>query len=303
MKLKNLQDENQMSHKGARAIKLPKRYSDYECDSYKSEVSILQRDQMNYNEEELFFDSLNTIDKRKQEINKHAIQIDDDSNCICINFIPKSPSTSTSKIKKQNYVYSIEDINRGNATPKIHRTKFSRYTLIGEELKKDNVDKISPKRAYPKDTTQNISLDNTSKKSRIDCKSILTISNKDESMIYKVGKSKIDRIKITGQVDKDLSMKTSQKNNTNNKKNIIKSLVMQNGLNIQRTSFKRNILTPTMKMRTNIPAKSVTLLQEVRTKLHVSAVPKSLPCREEQFNNIYTFVESKLMDKMEDVSI
>lgn len=31
-------------------------------------------------------------------------------------------------------------------------------------------------------------------------------------------------------------------------------------------------------------------------RLHVSAVPESLPCREEEFQDIYNFVESKLID-------
>jgi hypothetical protein len=31
-------------------------------------------------------------------------------------------------------------------------------------------------------------------------------------------------------------------------------------------------------------------------RLHVSAVPEALPCREEQFYDIYNFVESKVLD-------
>jgi len=51
-----------------------------------------------------------------------------------------------------------------------------------------------------------------------------------------------------------------------------------------------------VKRRTKAVAKPVTPLQEARIRLHISTVPKSLPCREEQFNDIYTFLESKLMD-------
>lgn len=32
-------------------------------------------------------------------------------------------------------------------------------------------------------------------------------------------------------------------------------------------------------------------------RLHVSAVPESLPCREQEFQDIYNFVESKLLDR------
>lgn len=31
-------------------------------------------------------------------------------------------------------------------------------------------------------------------------------------------------------------------------------------------------------------------------RLHVSAVPESLPCREQEFQDIYSFVESKIID-------
>lgn len=63
-----------------------------------------------------------------------------------------------------------------------------------------------------------------------------------------------------------------------------------------RASLKHGALTPSVKRRTKVLAKPVTPLQEARMRLHVSTVPKSLPCREEQFNDIYTFLESKLMD-------
>lgn len=64
----------------------------------------------------------------------------------------------------------------------------------------------------------------------------------------------------------------------------------------RRASLKHGALTPSVKRRTKVLAKPVTPLQEARMRLHVSTVPKSLPCREEQFNDIYTFLESKLMD-------
>lgn len=55
-------------------------------------------------------------------------------------------------------------------------------------------------------------------------------------------------------------------------------------------------LTPSMRERSNQIVKPSTLLQEARNRLHVSAVPKSLPCREEEFNNIFMFLRSKLLD-------
>ncbi|EFN83643.1 Origin recognition complex subunit 1 [Harpegnathos saltator] len=49
-------------------------------------------------------------------------------------------------------------------------------------------------------------------------------------------------------------------------------------------------------MRVGVLAKPTTPLQKARSRLHVSVVPKSLPCREEEFNLIYKFLEGKLMD-------
>eukprot|EP00058_Branchiostoma_floridae_P007173 XP_002592661.1 hypothetical protein BRAFLDRAFT_124128 [Branchiostoma floridae] len=38
------------------------------------------------------------------------------------------------------------------------------------------------------------------------------------------------------------------------------------------------------------------VLEQARARLHVSAVPESLPCRELEFGNIYSFVEGRLLD-------
>ena len=59
----------------------------------------------------------------------------------------------------------------------------------------------------------------------------------------------------------------------------------------------RRNLTPSMGKRSSTLLKAATPLQEARSRLHVSAVPKSLPCREEEFNNIFTFLRGKLVDK------
>ncbi|KYN45308.1 Origin recognition complex subunit 1 [Trachymyrmex septentrionalis] len=289
--LKSLHDENRMSHKNARIIKLPKRYSDYKCSS-KSQVSVLQRDQINYNEKKLLLDSFDTINIRKKEINKHVVK-SDDSDCNCIYFPKTSSTKSRSKLNKQNHICSIENIN-DNTAPKVHRTK-SKYTFLSvdEELKKV-VDKVSPndKIYLETDARQNISFEDTPKTSRIQKstrKSILNISNQYES-IYK-DENKTDKVEVIHKVGKNLSIKTNQRNEA------IDSLVVQNDLSTPKISIlKQSTLKPSMKMRADILIKPVTPLQEIRTKLHVSAVPKSLPCREEEFNNIYTFLESKLMD-------
>ncbi|NWU14804.1 ORC1 protein, partial [Cephalopterus ornatus] len=54
--------------------------------------------------------------------------------------------------------------------------------------------------------------------------------------------------------------------------------------------------TPEIPRRSNAAQKPASVLEEARLRLHVSAVPESLPCREEEFQDIYNFVESKLID-------
>uniref|UniRef100_A0A8B9TIR1 Origin recognition complex subunit 1 n=1 Tax=Anas platyrhynchos TaxID=8839 RepID=A0A8B9TIR1_ANAPL len=54
--------------------------------------------------------------------------------------------------------------------------------------------------------------------------------------------------------------------------------------------------TPEIPRRSHAAQKPASMLEEARLRLHVSAIPESLPCREEEFQDIYNFVESKLMD-------
>ncbi|XP_067996592.1 origin recognition complex subunit 1 [Melanerpes formicivorus] len=54
--------------------------------------------------------------------------------------------------------------------------------------------------------------------------------------------------------------------------------------------------TPEIPRRSHVAQKPGSILEEARLRLHVSAIPESLPCREEEFQDIYNFVESKLID-------
>ncbi|NXD77256.1 ORC1 protein, partial [Halcyon senegalensis] len=54
--------------------------------------------------------------------------------------------------------------------------------------------------------------------------------------------------------------------------------------------------TPEIPKRNHATQKPASVLEEARLRLHVSAIPESLPCREEEFQDIYNFVESKLID-------
>ncbi|KAM5248595.1 origin recognition complex subunit 1 [Ctenodactylus gundi] len=54
--------------------------------------------------------------------------------------------------------------------------------------------------------------------------------------------------------------------------------------------------TPQIRSRKLAIQEPASVLEEARLRLHVSAVPESLPCREQEFQDIYNFVESKLLD-------
>ncbi|KAL1776566.1 origin recognition complex subunit 1 [Sigmodon hispidus] len=53
---------------------------------------------------------------------------------------------------------------------------------------------------------------------------------------------------------------------------------------------------PQIRDRTLAVQEPSNVLEEARLRLHVSAVPDSLPCREQEFQDIFNFVESKLLD-------
>ncbi|XP_063057313.1 origin recognition complex subunit 1 isoform X2 [Engraulis encrasicolus] len=54
--------------------------------------------------------------------------------------------------------------------------------------------------------------------------------------------------------------------------------------------------TPAIPSRQQPARTPANVLEEARASLHVSAVPESLPCREQEFQDIYNFVESKVID-------
>lgn len=54
--------------------------------------------------------------------------------------------------------------------------------------------------------------------------------------------------------------------------------------------------TPSIPSRSAPARMPGNVLEEARARLHVSSVPESLPCREQEFQDIYNFVESKVID-------
>ncbi|ELU05207.1 hypothetical protein CAPTEDRAFT_227166 [Capitella teleta] len=63
------------------------------------------------------------------------------------------------------------------------------------------------------------------------------------------------------------------------------------------TPRRRSVLgTPTLPSRSVHVETPGTPLEQARARLHVSAVPEDLPCREDEFADIYQFVQSKIED-------
>uniref|UniRef100_UPI00358E849D origin recognition complex subunit 1-like n=1 Tax=Myxine glutinosa TaxID=7769 RepID=UPI00358E849D len=58
----------------------------------------------------------------------------------------------------------------------------------------------------------------------------------------------------------------------------------------------RTIISPSMPCRSRPALSSPGVLEDARGRLCVSAVPDSLPCREEEFHHLYSFISSKLDD-------
>ncbi|XP_064542703.1 origin recognition complex subunit 1 [Drosophila montana] len=57
-------------------------------------------------------------------------------------------------------------------------------------------------------------------------------------------------------------------------------------------------LSPSLEQRHQlVDERHKSQLQLAREQLHVSVVPKSLPCREKEFDNIYSFLEGKIQDQ------
>ncbi|XP_078353146.1 uncharacterized protein LOC144637932 isoform X2 [Oculina patagonica] len=59
---------------------------------------------------------------------------------------------------------------------------------------------------------------------------------------------------------------------------------------------RKSLMTPSIPARQQPCKTPGTPLEMAREKLHVSAVPSSLPCRDKEFTDIYNFVEGKLLD-------
>ncbi|XP_052319266.1 origin recognition complex subunit 1 isoform X46 [Oncorhynchus keta] len=105
---------------------------------------------------------------------------------------------------------------------------------------------------------------------------------------------------------KDLQSSSDEEKTDSEEETIIKKTRGRNCKTSVRTPHKtpsKKVTPSTPRHATpNIPSRTVparqpgNILEEARARLHVSSVPESLPCREQEFQDIYNFVESKVMD-------
>lgn len=67
----------------------------------------------------------------------------------------------------------------------------------------------------------------------------------------------------------------------------------------RRSTITGSSMTPALQKRLNskIDHNSLSVYERARIKLHVSNTPECLPCREQQFEDIYTFIEANLTNQ------
>lgn len=100
--------------------------------------------------------------------------------------------------------------------------------------------------------------------------------------------------------------KSTQKTPTKTRRSASKSINNSDTSTTPRTPSQKlkmirsGELKPTLEQRISLAGSDYeekTELQMARERLHVSLVPQSLPCREKEFDNIYTFLEGKIQDQ------
>lgn len=265
----------------------PKILDDYECQTFSNLNSPRRgsRKIVNYNIENMFRE----IDKLQEEeiVKKNKRTHTSTRDIENINSKqPRKLSKQSSKVLSDNErnIESAADVQFQNIvdTPKKASKRISHIRLNSEVIDENNSDVDGQSTLLTKKTRHSgrnkISMDQNNEADDEDeeinsvCSSITEMS-----------------------IKKDVS--TPQKKNNRLEQKILKNVKNTPGTPKVSVSIKCNNLTPSIGRRATLLVKPSTPLQQSRSNLHVSVVPKSLPCREEEFNNIFTFLEGKLMDK------
>lgn len=250
----------------------PKRFNDYKWHMSPSLNSLRTRKTINYNEEFIYGNAFKQNNEQACRLSKDIEDSNDKQHRIKQKRLSKvSNNNEENRECVDNQFQNIVETPK-KAVKRISYTTF--INIIDEDLDDSEVTLLLTKKnrqSAKNNLLENEeSNDNTHKEINSLCDGIMAMSKNDLTP-----KKKNDR--------------QEQKESKNMKNNIRtpKSSV----------SIKYNNLTPFMEKRASLLVKPSTPSQQSRSKLHVSVVPKSLPCREEEFNNIFTFLEGKLMDK------
>nr|XP_050854272.1 origin recognition complex subunit 1 isoform X3 [Vespula vulgaris] len=270
---KNIKENNDPVESPRRTERIrnqPKRFSEHEWHMSPILNSLRSRRTINYNEKFMYG---NTIKKHNRHTFSKNIEDSNDKK----HRITQKRLSKVSNNNEENRK-CVDDIQFHNIveTPKKAVKRISRTTFIN--LTDENSD----------DSEDALLL---TKKNRQSARNILENEKSKDNK-----HEEIDDL-CDGIMAMSKNLLTPKKKN--NKQEQEESKNMKNNIRTPKSSvsIKYNNLTPFMEKRASLLVKPSTPLQQSRSKLHVSVVPKSLPCREEEFNNIFTFLEGKLMDK------
>ncbi|CAK9807500.1 Origin recognition complex subunit 1 [Anthophora quadrimaculata] len=299
-KLSEKQIENKVL-RSSRVRKAPVRFSSYHCDSIASNSksssvnspSLRDRKNINYNEDRLLTNSIISNIQAEKKLGRQQ-ETESSESSIANHNLEFALTNSNIKSNKRNRIPSVKDENDSG------KTKSLKKSIKSESSLNDNLNN-SPEIKKQQDLSISTFLDCTptrsNKQKRTICeagqKSIQWINNNDNDKEEESQSDMYKRIKISSAKKNIL---VAEKNNNNPKSR--KSYMEKTQLSTPKScSIKCSNLTPSLSKRNNTLLKPVTPLQEARSRLHVSAVPKSLACREVEFNNIFTFLRGKLEDK------
>eukprot|EP00106_Octopus_bimaculoides_P018823 XP_014786265.1 PREDICTED: origin recognition complex subunit 1-like isoform X2 [Octopus bimaculoides] len=197
----------------------------------------------------------------------------------------KNNSVSKSKIKS-------EEFNKKSVTVK-HETplklQLDDSTLRKSSRKRKLVSRYNgeneEKKADSLRVKQNLSSKKSSQKEKVSKKSESSDLSSDE---YSPSSDSENDDTFDDDDDFVISKRTPRSS--------VKKKILSERKTSKSSKSNKKIRTPGVPERVKPMSKSGDVFEVARGRLHVSAVPESLPCREKEFADIYSFVEGKILD-------
>ncbi|KAG7200515.1 hypothetical protein KM043_001079 [Ampulex compressa] len=292
------QDENQTPPKrSTRTRKPPLRYvMEYSDSPVRSSITRPKK-LVNYKEDKFDTSSTESLQniKSKDHHPNNASQMQSENNVL------------RSRTNKRNHsIPDKEPESESGRLSKVIKTRTSRKLSVTENKEINSTDNErstkKPLTAENKDTHKIVATPKLNRQERTSNMDMLFVNKEnDSSSKDKSSGSKEKDLSDICQDTQELSITKAKKTPRKKKNSTVDTELSVEGIQLatpkSRSGIKCSKLTPSIDKRTSVLMKPMTPLQEARSKLHVSVVPKSLPCREEEFNNIFTFLEGKLKDK------